>query len=165
MNKRDKEQIDARGMFDYEFHFEPIPKSRSNYKYTLKVWLTSVLLGTTLFFAFKSLQEISNPSGPVTAGSSTVFYYIIAVAIGLICSIPCLLLFAAGYNFIAGYIFSSIRIKLTLSIVGQALCWLSFYIGFGVNNGEALFKNLDITLPYAIATAFSVFAYKLSSDN
>jgi len=97
-------------------------------------------------------------------GGSTVFYYIITISLALILSIPSVVLFAVGYNFISGFVFSSIKIKLALFIIGQALCWLSFLVAFGLNNGEAIIKNLDVILPYAIANAISIFICRLSSD-
>lgn len=97
-------------------------------------------------------------------GGSTIFYYLIAITLALILSIPSVLLFTLGYNFISGFVFSSTKIKLALFIIGQALCWISFLIAFGLNNQEAIIKNLDVILPYTIANAFSIFICRLSSD-
>ncbi|CAM4310168.1 hypothetical protein SAMN06265348_110231 [Pedobacter westerhofensis] len=162
MDKFCKEHLHLQSMFANEPHMKPISGLRINYRFTIKVWLTSILLGTTLFFAFKLIRDLSLSEGPHTDGISPLFYFIIALALAVILSVPSLLLFAAGYNFIAGYIYNSFRIKFTLVLIAEALCWLSFYVGFG-GCPEAVIMNLDIILPYAIAIFISIIVYRLSS--
>jgi hypothetical protein len=163
MNKTNRSRHNSNSMFHYESHFKPLPGFRLNYKYTIRVWLTSILLGTSLLFAFKALTEVFRQESDAM-GSSTMFYFIMEIAVATLLSVPSVFLFVLGYNFISGFIFSSTRIKLALLVTGQALCWLSFYIGLGFSQ-EAMIKNLDTILPYAIATAISIFIYRLSSDD
>ena len=143
--------------------FEPVSGLRINYRYTIKVWLTSILLGTILLFAFKVIKDMSAPEASSLSGTSDIFYFIITLALAVIVSVPSVLLFALIYNFITGFIYSSFRIKCALCLIGQAVCWLSFLIGFGFYSEEAIIMNLDIILPYAFATFVSIFAYRLSS--
>jgi len=161
MHKTDKGQLYFRSMFSEESPFKAVSAFRLNYRYTIKVWLTSILLGTTIFFVYKMSNNLSYAEGTGIAGLSAIFYYIIALALAVILSVPAALLFALLYHYITGYIYSSFRIKCTLSLIAQAVCWLSFYICF--NNAEAIAINLEIILPYAIATFMSVFIYRLSS--
>jgi hypothetical protein len=145
--------------------FEPVAALRLNYRYTIKVWLTSILLGTILFFVYQLIKDMPGPEGSILSGTSNIFYFIITLALAVIVSVPSILLFALGYNFITGFIYNSFRIKCALCLIGQTVCWFSFLIGFGLNNEEAIKMNLDIILPYALAAFVSIFTYRLSSSN
>jgi hypothetical protein len=134
------------------------------YKYPLLVWLTTVLLGTILYFLFHFLQSTSNP----TNGDDLPFYFILALGLSFIFAIPCLALFIISYNRISRLGLKIIPAKFLLFSTSQILCWLSFAIAFSFDQGSILYNlkiNMDIILSYSIGLTISFFLYRYRNIN
>lgn len=94
--------------------------------YSLKVWLTSVLISPIIFI----LIEITFKTRSFIDVNSVLGFIAYSIPYGLVLSIPSWLLFFACIYNISKFIRNLLTIRLIVTLVGSVLSLLSFYIIF-----------------------------------
>jgi len=134
-----------------------------NYKYPLKVWLTSAILGTVLGLIVNYVDSyfsfIGTLAYEVRGTGELVSYFLTICLIALVLSIPCWFVLWLIYYKLAKPGNNKGRSILTLLGVGQVLCWGVFALLSSLDDEFTLFMGGGIVLPYAIVVALSIWFY------
>ena len=121
------------------------------YKYPLKVWLTSSLLGTILFIPYS--QWIKPTSYPL----DSIEIFLVTVILSALFSIPCWLLLWMAYTFASNHIKKPLYLKLLIILSTQAmLVGLMYLLG--------LLAAGQIIVPFSLSLLISTVVFSVSSD-
>ena len=123
--------------------------------YTLKIWLTTILLTPAL----RILIAITFKLPTLQVSLSYSEYYLMAIYIGLICSLPGLIslwIFTIWINRRLIVIYDK-KLYITLFVFLETL--ITFYCVFWLP--DTLKGNIIMTFPYCIISAAAIWFYKL----
>lgn len=134
-----------------------------HYKYPLKVWLTSALLGTVLAVVIDYISSLYSFVGTLayqlksTWELASTFLTILLLAI--ITTIPTWLIFWFVYTRLLKANKAAQYIRFWLVITAVVLCLLTFaIIAIVINDMDALMRA-DILMPYLFAAALCAWVY------
>jgi len=120
--------------------------------YTIKIWLTSILMGPVLILAYLFLSD--EPMDSVALiGLFIVF--------GWIFSIPAFLLLLVSNIFIFKKIQKESQIKILNQVLVIIFCVATFMIILSTRSLESLIESLIIQIPYILSLSFSVWFYRI----
>ncbi len=127
--------------------------------YTLKVWLTTVLLTPAL----RLLMAWAFNLPTIQSSLSHREYYLLAIYMGFVFSIPAAILFWGSSLLLDRKSFPAITTKLYLSGIALVEILLTFYFVFWLP--VSLKDNTIMTLPYLIITGASMWIYPFQSSS
>jgi glucan phosphoethanolaminetransferase (alkaline phosphatase superfamily) len=136
------------------------------YKYPLKIWLTSSLLGTLAYLLFLLAVTLIEGNGQLSnlrnLNSDNYFFMGVIAIIALVCSFPCFLILWAVYTRLMHRNVSIKTMKIMLSVLGTiigSICLLSVY--YFILNEFELKSVLELVLPYNTILVFSIWYFNL----
>jgi len=130
-----------------------------HYRYPLRVWLSSLILGTTLYSIYDVIQSWNYRSDYMIGIEP--YFYILILAISLLCSIPCLILFVVLYNFLLNTKLTVFKVKLILFLISEGFIVFWMYSLMDGGSNHSVLRYLNLIAPYSIAIGVSIWFYKL----
>lgn len=131
---------------------------KSTLIYSLKVWLTAVVLApmlTQLLDYLCGVQQSYDLKG--------IFYFVLlSIPYGLMLSLPCWLLLWLATSLLNRTRLTNKNKKLLLSVVGFLLAALPFYLIFGHDDKGFNLETIVWAASYMLVIVAGVWAYKLS---
>ena len=138
------------------------------YKYPLKIWLTTSLLGTLSYLvcivAGILVEEDAQIGNIHNLKSDNYFFMGVMALISLICSFPCFVILWVAYAKLIDHNVSRKKIRIMLCIFGaviSSICLLSVY--YSIFNELGLKSILELLFPYNTVLIFSIWWFKISS--
>jgi len=129
--------------------------------YSLKVWLTSLVIGTT---AFWSTMFIFSPAKDVE-WSTVPIYLALTMFVAILISLPALIAF-----FLASYMLkytglNAVGFKTAISLISIATCFITFYF-IAQSDHHSVFKkgNFILLLCYSLPIPVCVWFYKIAKQ-
>ncbi len=132
----------------------------NHYLYPSKVWLTSCLLGGTLFHIYNMISTWNYRSDYMEGGG--LFFYFLTLGFTLFLSIPCLIVFVIAYDILSNTKLNNRLIKLVLSIICLVGCSVWFYMLFDIASQPPISAALSVVIPYSACLFGSVLYFKTS---
>lgn len=132
----------------------------NHYSYPFKVWLTSCLLGGTLFHIYNTVRTWNYRSDYMEDGG--LFFYFWTLGITSFLSLPCLIVFVVVYNILSNTKLNNRLVKLVLSIICLVGCSVWFYMLFDITSQPPISVALSVVIPYAACLFGSVLYFKPS---
>ena len=125
-----------------------------NPAYVIRVWLTSSIVGTTLFF----LVALLNRSHTAVFNlAEAVPFHLFVLVIATIVSVPAVVLLWLVIHLLSQTSISMISSKLIIAVACIILCLLTFsFFGVGYNKREWIIMSC-----YCVPLLVGVFLYKL----
>ncbi len=134
------------------------------YKYPLKIWLTSALLGTILFYTVEYYYAAGPYRDELYQLNELSFYLGVTFILAMLVSIPCWLCLWYIYSW-----FTKKRkvkyLKLKMLLISELLCFALFTITSAFDHESALAYDLDLKFSFMIALAIAVFIYPAHKTN
>ncbi|RZK43065.1 MAG: hypothetical protein EOO90_05265 [Pedobacter sp.] len=134
-----------------------------HYKYPLKVWLTSALLGTVLGTIVNYIDSMFSFIGTIAYQVKSTWEltstFLIVWLIATIATIPAWLIFWFVYTKMLKVNRAELYIKSVLIGTSVVLCFLIFVILSIMVNDMNLLMDADIILPYMFAVALCAWVY------
>lgn len=93
------------------------------------------------------------------------YFYVLILAISLLCSIPCLVLFAVLYNFLLNTKLKVFKIKLILFLISEIFIVFWMYSLMDGGSNHSVLRYLNLIAPYSIAIGVSIWFCKLKRMN
>lgn len=138
------------------------------YKYPLKVWLTTALLGTLAYllclFVGVLFEESAQVGNVRNLNSDNYFFMGVIAVIALACSFPCFITLWVVYSRLMARDVSIQKIKIILTAFGAitgSICLLSVY--YPLLGGIELNSVLELLLPYNAVLIVSIWCFNLRS--
>ena len=138
------------------------------YKYPLKVWLTTALLGTLAYLlcllAGILLEEGAKIGNLRNLNSDNYFFMGVIAVIALVCSSPCFVILWILYSRLMDRNVTIKSIRIMLSIFGTvtgSICLLSVY--YFILEGIELKSVLELLVPFNTVLILSIWWFKISS--
>ncbi len=130
---------------------------RSTTKYVLKVWFTSAIIGSTLFYwsTYFFNHDVITHGGQ--AGDRLAIY-LLTLMFSLVLSIPALILLGLSIYALLETRLAFKTIRLLLSLIAVLLCALTFGLFAEFSYGS---KDLILIPCYALPLVAGVFSYQL----
>lgn len=125
--------------------------------YSLKVWLTAVLLSPLLsVILFEPFDDHNS-----TDIKGALFFILLSIPYGLVLSIPSWLLLWISVWLVNRLSTSSIKKKWMLSIIGLVLSLLPFYLIFGHDDNPVGEGAIEWAVAYCIVILAGIWFYPL----
>lgn len=138
------------------------------YKYPLKIWLTTSLLGTLAYLlcllAGILLEECAQIDNLRNLNSDNYFFMGVITVIALVCSFPCFITLWVVYSRLMDRNVSIKNIKIMLSICGAvtgSICLLAVY--YLLLEEIELKSVLELLVPFNTVLILSIWWFKISS--
>lgn len=138
------------------------------YKYPLKVWLTSSVLGTLAYLlcllAVTLIEGNGQLSNVQNLNSDNYFFMGVIVVIALVCSFPCFVILWIVYSRLMHRNISIKTMKIMLGVFGAVIgsvCLLSVY--YLILEGVELKSVVELLVPYNAVLLASIWHFKLRS--
>jgi hypothetical protein len=116
--------------------------------YTLKVWLTSVVLSPAVIML----------NGMLSHSVEDINMYLVIVLIGAICSSISFLIFYVAVLLVSDHMDNLVQAKLLLLVIAILLTIIPFWVIGGYHIG---LKDLKLILPYTLTIAAGIWIYRL----
>jgi hypothetical protein len=130
-------------------------------KFSLRVWLTTLVVSPLLFLLISMIRNIRKYDEHLMIAG---VHIIVGITIGLIITSPFFLFFTAVVYFLNKYITSILFRKLLLGIVGVGLTYLAVYFILYRNEVEEyLDLKVRVYLSYFVIVIGSIIYYQLDS--
>jgi uncharacterized protein YacL len=125
--------------------------------YSIKIWLTSVLVSPLLDLILDSLVR---PKSLVNL-EGAIGFLLLSVLYGIIISSPCWLLLWLSLQCMMKLNMSTLLLKSCLCVVGLVLALLPFFLLFGHDDPITYVTTVPLAISYGLTVFAAIWLYKL----
>jgi lysylphosphatidylglycerol synthetase-like protein (DUF2156 family) len=129
--------------------------------YSLKVWLTAVVVSPPLYLIVEAMVNKHNQ----TNLEGGVLFVLMSLVYGLLLSIPSYLLLLLAVYFSTRRMESGWVIKMFLTLVGMVLSLIPFQLIFGQDDAITQVVTIPWAVCYCIVVVISLLLYELKPLN